>query len=63
MTTDDMASELRAAGWERHHSGRWVRPGDMLTLRAGDAWKELAQQRERGTVTTPLEGQEDARDE
>lgn len=65
MTPDDMARELRAAGWFERYPNGWVRPGvgvhewyrPMLTTE--DAWKELAQQRERGNVQTPVVGTEE----
>lgn len=62
MTAEDMACELRAAGWEeRSQSKRWsprdVAPHAPVPLE--EAWKELAQQRAQGTVTTPVVGEEE----
>lgn len=66
MTPDDMARELRAAGWDLTAGGNWmlltdnsvrVIPGIERAHRAMQ--KELAQQRAQGTVTTPVVGQEE----
>lgn len=62
MTFDDMARELRAAGWFQRYPERWLKPGTgahdwykpMLTT--GEAWEELAQQRAQGAVNTPVVG-------
>lgn len=62
MTPDDMARELRTAGWERYPgtTGWWGPLGQYRwsTLRAWERMKELAQQRAQGTVTTPVVGEE-----
>lgn len=72
MTADDMARELRAAGWEPYlpESGlrmfRDPKRRDRVcfietayqTLSIRLAGEELAQQRARGTVTTPVVGEE-----
>ena len=63
MSPDDMARELRAAGWDPcpRHPQRWTREYDPFDTcwRVEHAWKELAQQRERGTVQTPVVGTEE----
>lgn len=65
---DDMARELRAAGWVNHRGDMWghhtvrtERGCGLPTVYAYGRMKELAQQRERGTVTTPPAGQEEKR--
>jgi hypothetical protein len=59
-----MARELRAVGWAETPSGNWMHDsGDRIRVIApATAWRvahELAQQREAGTVTQPVVGQED----
>lgn len=63
MTPDDMARELRAAGWyqlEGRDGWRSTSPfcPTLPLVSAHGLMKELAQQRERGTVTTPVVGEE-----
>lgn len=67
MTPDDMARELRAAGWFERVGGLWLRPRRAGTwqgwhdplLTTDEAWKELARTRAQGTVTTPVVGEEE----
>lgn len=67
MTADNMARELRAAGWFERYPNGWVRPGVGIhewhrpILETEDAWKELARGCAQGTVTKPMVGEEDAK--
>jgi len=56
MTREEMERELRAAGWIARGRALWLRPRttrhtlhDPL-LTTEEAWRELAQQRESGSV-------------
>lgn len=63
MTPDDMARELRAAGWEEYAPGLWrhweERRFGGEAKHAYRTMKELAQQRAQGTVQTPVVGTEE----
>lgn len=65
MTPDDMAREMRAAGWEKTGPWHWSSPGDyyqdMHLDEAHERMRELARTRAQGTVTTPVVGQEEER--
>jgi hypothetical protein len=58
MTPDDMARELRAAGWIPMKRGFWCDPPRGVRMRAAEALRELARQRETGTVNPPVVGEE-----
>lgn len=59
MSPDDMERELRAAGWTFREPDVWRRHAKCHGFGLHAAWEELAQQRERGTVTTPVVGTEE----
>lgn len=56
MNPDDMARELRAAGWNECPCGAWQAPGEKYGRHylAREAHDELAREREAGTVNPPV---------